>query len=112
MAVDAGVVKNVVQGVGGPLHFGPDMLPDRSMRKKMSRWMCWAAALVEVQAPPSSTLAPPPPSKSTNIPPAPPMPPFPEDALVLVPVVCCSGSVLQPHHAAAMEARVSDTKTG
>src|SRR5262245_29008560 len=111
--IDAGSLKNVVRPLTVPIHFGPDMLPDWSMRKIMSRSMCWAAALVEVQAPPSSTV---PPSPGAN-PPVPPVPAFPEDVLwalvsVAAVVLCWSGPALQPHHAAATQARVSDTKTG
>jgi hypothetical protein len=94
-----------------PIHFGPDMLPDWSMRKTMSSWMRWASALVEVQTPASST-PPPPPSKWTLTPPVPPVPLLPEVLLeeLVVPVVVSVGA-LQPHHAAATQVRVSDTKT-
>src|SRR5262245_21115476 len=105
MFADAESLKNVVKALVVPTHFGPDMLPDWSMRTIMSSWMCLAAALVEVQAPASSSV---PPSKEN--PPVPPVPLLPEDELVLVSVMCCSGGALQPPHAAAMKARVSDKK--
>src|SRR5262245_9303377 len=91
------------------------MLPDWSMRKMMSRGARSADSLTAVQLL-SSTL--PSPASMWMIPPEPtvppPAPPLPEDALWLWSwlVVGGTASALQPHHAAARQASVIDTKTG
>src|SRR5262249_58534299 len=76
---DAGSLKNVVSAAVVPIHFGPDMLPDWSTRTIMSSGICWAAALVELHAPPSSIGGAPslPASKSMSSPPDPPLPLLP-----------------------------------
>src|SRR4051812_35529156 len=110
---DAGSLKNVVSAAVVPIHFGPDMLPDWSTRTIMSSGICWAAALVEVHTPASSSggAASPPASKLMSIPPSPPLPlpllaawppPLPEEELPAGPaelddVNMLVGEAVQPH---------------
>src|SRR5690242_20475327 len=105
MPVDRGSLTNLVRALVVPIHFGPDMLPDTSMRKMMSSLMCSADLLVATHGP-ASSMPPVPLLTEMSIPPVPPLPPEPLLVVDVPPepppdvVGCGLAAGLQPHHAA------------